>query len=78
MNKDRPSADTPRRPEMSGMMGNLENLAGMAEDLNNQAIARLSRPGALEEAVRQRFGANTSVEEVKEAFAALRDLSQPS
>lgn len=78
MSKHHPSADTPRRPEMSGLMGNLENLAGMAEDLNNQALARLSRPGALEEAVRQRFGANTSVDQVKEAFAALRDLSQPT
>ena len=68
-------ADAARASAQPGTMGALENLAGFAEDVNNQALEGLSDPAALEAAVLERFGPNTSVKDVTEALDALRDIS---
>lgn len=58
-----------------GSIGALENLAGFAEDINNQSIDRLSDNETLEATVKQRFGSDTSLKDVLEAFQALEELS---
>lgn len=66
-------ADAPRSPV--GTIGSLENLAGLAEDINSQAMARLSDPEKLDRAVKERFGPNATIEDVRGAMDAVRDLS---
>jgi hypothetical protein len=53
----------------------LENLAGFAEDVNNQAIDGMADPAALEAVVKQRFGADVSTQDVTEALQALQEIS---
>lgn len=53
-------------------LGNLESLAGIVEDLNDEIIAQTDTD--FEDLVRQRFGNDVSPEQVKNALNALRDI----
>lgn len=61
-------------PRPGRSVGTLEALAGFAEDVNTQTIDALRTPGALEEAVRTRFGPNVTLADVTEALDALHTL----
>lgn len=72
------AAAEPVMSRPKGTLGTLENLAGFAEDLNNQNMERLSNPEALDALVKERFGPEVSVEDVSEALKALEALSTTS
>ncbi len=69
------TAATPVGAEPRTTVSALENLAGFAEDLNNQSMKNFADPDVLEAVVKERFGPDVSVADVTEALDALRDIS---
>lgn len=60
-------------PSRPASLDNLENLAGLAEDLHSCATPQAGAD--LEALIHERFGPEVSVNQVRDAFDALRAIS---
>lgn len=63
----------PREAAPSEGLGNLEAIAGLADDLTSMTLARAQQD--FEKLVRDRFGPDVDIDDVRKAMEAMQDLS---